>query len=209
MLPERITRELRYIEIYTARKMRNLRVGTYTAPLRGPGFDFDEHRPYRPGDDVRRIDWNVTARLRQPFVRETHAERELNVIVALDLSASMAFGTAALDKKELMLYIAGVLRVLGRGRSDQPRLPRLRPRRAALLAAAPFEGAEPGGRSTSYGDCLGPRPHPHRAGRQLPAEDGCDMPASSSSCPTSSPTSRCQPSRSCGCCRPPTTSSAW
>jgi len=106
MLPERITRELRYVEIYTARKMRNLRSGTYTSRSRGPGFDFDEHRPYRQGDDVRRIDWNVTARLRQPFVRETHAERELNVIVALDLSSSMSFGTASFDKKELMLYIA-------------------------------------------------------------------------------------------------------
>jgi uncharacterized protein (DUF58 family) len=106
MLPERITRELRYVEIYTARKMRNLRSGTYTSRLRGPGFDFDEHRPYRPGDDVRRIDWNVTARFRQPFVRVTHADRELNVIVALDLSSSMSFGTASLDKKELMLYVA-------------------------------------------------------------------------------------------------------
>lgn len=106
MLPDRITRELRYLEIFTARKMRNLRAGTYTSRTRGPGFDFDEHRPYRPGDDVRRIDWNVTARLRQPFVRVTHADRELNVIVALDLSASMSFGTAALDKKELMLYVA-------------------------------------------------------------------------------------------------------
>jgi uncharacterized protein (DUF58 family) len=106
MLPEHITRELRYLEIYTARKMRNLRAGAYTSRSRGSGFDFDEHRPYRPGDDVRRIDWNVTARMHQPFVRETHAERELNVIVALDLSASMGFGTARLDKKELMLYIA-------------------------------------------------------------------------------------------------------
>jgi uncharacterized protein (DUF58 family) len=106
MLHERIVRELRYLEIYTARKMRNLRAGTYQSRTRGAGFDFDEHRPYRPGDDVRRIDWNVTARFRQPFVRETHAERELNVVVALDLSASMAFGTAALDKKELMLYVA-------------------------------------------------------------------------------------------------------
>jgi uncharacterized protein (DUF58 family) len=74
--------------------------------MRGPGFDFDEHQPYRPGDDVRRIDWNATARFRQPFIRRTHAERELNVIVALDLSASMSFGTAPLDKKELMLYVA-------------------------------------------------------------------------------------------------------
>jgi uncharacterized protein (DUF58 family) len=109
MLPDHITRELRYLEIYTARKMRNLRAGAYTSRSRGAGFDFDEHRPYRPGDDVRRIDWNVTARMHQPFVRETHAERELTVILALDLSASMAFGTTRLDKKELMLYIAGCL----------------------------------------------------------------------------------------------------
>jgi uncharacterized protein (DUF58 family) len=106
MLPEHVTRDLRYLEIYTARKMRNLRAGTFTSRSRGPGFDFDRHRPYRTGDDVRRIDWNVTARLRQPFVRETHAERELNVVVALDLSASMSFGTARLDKRELVLYIA-------------------------------------------------------------------------------------------------------
>jgi uncharacterized protein (DUF58 family) len=106
MLPEHVTRDLRYLEIYTARKMRNLRAGTFTSRSRGSGFDFDQHRPYRTGDDVRRIDWNVTARFRQPFVRETHAERELNVVVALDLSASMSFGTARLDKRELMLYIA-------------------------------------------------------------------------------------------------------
>lgn len=108
-LPERITRELRYLEIYTARKMRNLRAGTYTSRSRGPGFDFDEHRPYRPGDDVRRIDWNATARFQKPFVRETHAERELNVIVALDVSRSMAFGTTSFDKQELMLYVAACI----------------------------------------------------------------------------------------------------
>ena len=79
MIPAAVMRELRYIEVYTAKKIRNLRVGAYTSPLRGPGFDFDEHQPYRPGDDVRRIDWNVTARMNAPYVRHTHAERELNV----------------------------------------------------------------------------------------------------------------------------------
>ncbi len=79
MIPEHVMHELRYIEVYTAKKIRNQRVGAYQSPLRGPGFDFDEHQPYRPGDDVRRIDWNVTARLDAPFVRHTHAERELNV----------------------------------------------------------------------------------------------------------------------------------
>lgn len=109
MLPEHVIRELRYIEVYTAKRMRNLRLGTYTSRLRGAGFDFDEHRLYRPGDDVRRIDWNVTARLNMPFVRETHADRELNVMIALDLSRSMAFGTRERSKKELTLFIAACL----------------------------------------------------------------------------------------------------
>jgi uncharacterized protein (DUF58 family) len=109
MLPDHVIRELRYIELYTAKRMRNLRLGTYTSRLRGAGFDFDEHRLYRPGDDVRRIDWNVTARLMTPFVRQTHADRELNVMIALDLSRSMRFGTADRSKKELMLFIAACL----------------------------------------------------------------------------------------------------
>jgi len=108
MLPDHLLRELRYVELGTRRKMRNPRVGTYTSRQRGPGFDFDQHRPYRAGDDVRRMDWNATARLLAPFVRETHAERELNVTIAVDLSRSMAFGTAR-SKKELTLLAAACL----------------------------------------------------------------------------------------------------
>jgi uncharacterized protein (DUF58 family) len=107
MIPEHVMRELRYIEVATARKIRNQRVGTYQSPLRGPGFDFDEHQPYRPGDDVRRIDWNVTARMGAPFVRHTHAEREMNVMVVMDVSRSMAIGTAAHSKREALTYISG------------------------------------------------------------------------------------------------------
>lgn len=109
MLPEHVVRELRYIEVYAARRMRNLRLGTSTSRIRGAGFDFDEHRLYRPGDDVRRIDWNVTARLRVPYVRETHADRELNVMIAVDLSRSMAFGTRERSKKDLTLFVAACL----------------------------------------------------------------------------------------------------
>jgi uncharacterized protein (DUF58 family) len=109
MLPPDMVRDLRYVEVYTAKRMRNLRLGTFTSRLRGAGFDFDEHRIYRAGDDVRRIDWNVTARLNMPFVRETHADRELNVVIALDLSRSMAFGTADQSKRGLMIYIAACL----------------------------------------------------------------------------------------------------
>ena len=107
MIPEHVMKELRYIEVFTARKIRNQRVGTYQSPLRGPGFDFDEHQPYRPGDDVRRIDWNVTARMGAPFVRHTHAEREMNVMVAMDVSKSMTLGTTEHSKRETLTYITG------------------------------------------------------------------------------------------------------
>jgi len=109
MIPEEVMRELRYIEVATAKKMRNPRVGPYTSRLRGSGFDFDQHQPYRPGDDVRRIDWNVTARMDAPFVRHTHAERELNMMIAIDVSRSMAFGTSHYSKKEAMMFITASL----------------------------------------------------------------------------------------------------
>jgi uncharacterized protein (DUF58 family) len=109
MIPEHVMHELRYIEVYTGKKIRNQRVGAYQSPLRGPGFDFDEHQPYRPGDDVRRIDWNVTARMDAPYVRHTHAERELNVMIAMDVSRSMEIGSAKYSKKEALTFITGSL----------------------------------------------------------------------------------------------------
>ena len=109
MIPEHVMRELRYIEVYTAKRIRNLRVGPYTSPQVGSGFDFNEHQPYRQGDDVRRIDWNVTARLNAPYVRRMHADRELNVMIAIDASRSMELGAAHKSKKELMTFITGSL----------------------------------------------------------------------------------------------------
>jgi uncharacterized protein (DUF58 family) len=109
VIPDAIMQELHYIEITSSRKMRNPRVGPYTSPLRGLGFDFEEHQPYRPGDDVRRIDWNVTARLNAPYVRHTHAERELTMMIAMDVSRSMALGTTHDSKREAMMYMTGSL----------------------------------------------------------------------------------------------------
>jgi uncharacterized protein (DUF58 family) len=109
MIPDHVMRELRYIEVRSSRKIRNPRVGAYTSRLRGPGFDFDEHQPYRPGDDVRRIDWNVTARLNAPYVRHTHAERELNMLIAMDVSRSMALGSSHYSKREAMMFITASL----------------------------------------------------------------------------------------------------
>ena len=109
MLPDHLINDLRYMEIYTGRRFPNLRAGSFRSRMRGPGFDFDEHRAYRAGDDVRRIDWNVTARLNAPYVRETHAERELNVMIAVDVSRSMMLGTGKYSKKEIQLLLAGCL----------------------------------------------------------------------------------------------------
>jgi uncharacterized protein (DUF58 family) len=109
VIPDHIMRELRFIELATARRMRSLRAGSFTSRSRGDGFDFDELQPYRAGDDVRRIDWNVTARLDAPFVRHTHAERELNMVIAMDVSRSMALGTAARSKRETMMFITASL----------------------------------------------------------------------------------------------------
>jgi uncharacterized protein (DUF58 family) len=109
VIPAHVLRELRYLEIATSRKIRTPRIGPYTSPARGAGFDFDQHRPYQPGDDVRRIDWNVTARLNAPFLRQTHAERELNIVIAMDLSRSMDVGSGGHSKKEALTFITASL----------------------------------------------------------------------------------------------------
>jgi len=109
MIPDHVMRELRYLEVYSAKKIRNPRVGAHPSRLRGSGFDFQELRPYRQGDDVRTIDWSVTARMNAPFVRETRAERELDVMIALDVSRSMELGTAYASKKESLAVITASL----------------------------------------------------------------------------------------------------
>lgn len=109
MIPHAVMRELRVIELATSRRMRTLRVGPFTSRQRGGGFDFDELQPYRPGDDVRRIDWNVTARLDAPYIRHTHAERELSMLLAVDVSRSMELGTSHLSKREAMMRITASL----------------------------------------------------------------------------------------------------
>src|SRR3989304_679346 len=109
MIPDHVLRELQYLEVYSAKKIRNLRVGAHTSRLRGTGFDFQALRPYRPGDDVRTIDWSVTARMNAPYVRETRAERELDVMIALDVSRSMELGTSHASKKESLAVITASL----------------------------------------------------------------------------------------------------
>ena len=101
--------ELRYIEIYTRRAVRHHRVGDYRSPLRGRGFEFDQHKPYQQGDDYRQIDWNATARMRHPFVKKDFEEKELSAIIVADLSRSMEFASVDQSKRELLVRVAAIL----------------------------------------------------------------------------------------------------
>lgn len=109
MIPEELMEQLRYIEIYTLKAARNYRIGDYSSPLRGRGFEFDQHKRYQHGDDYRQIDWNVTARMRHPYVKRDFEEKEMSAVIVADLSRSMEFATAAQSKRELLLQVACTL----------------------------------------------------------------------------------------------------
>src|SRR5205823_10009849 len=93
-LPPDLLRRIRQIEIRSRRLVNDLFLGEYLAVFRGRGIEFSEVREYQPGDDIRTIDWNVTARLGDPYIKKFVEERELNVVLAVDVSSSELFGTA-------------------------------------------------------------------------------------------------------------------
>jgi uncharacterized protein (DUF58 family) len=109
MIPKQLLEELRYIEIYTRRAVRDHRVGDYRSPLRGRGFEFDQHKRYQHGDDYRQIDWNATARMRYPFVKRDFEQKELSAVVVADLSRSMEFASVDHSKREMLLRVAATL----------------------------------------------------------------------------------------------------
>jgi uncharacterized protein (DUF58 family) len=103
---------LRGLELTVLRRLDGILQGDYRGLLPGHGFDPGEARQYMPGDDVRRIDWNVTARTAEPHVRETIADRELETTLVVDLSASMSFGTAREEKRDTALGAAAAVAFL-------------------------------------------------------------------------------------------------
>jgi uncharacterized protein (DUF58 family) len=107
--PAAILRRVRRIEIRTRRHVTDALAGAYHSVFKGQGMDFEEVREYAPGDDVRRIDWNVTAKMDRPFVKKFREERELTMMLLVDGSASGAFGSASASKRELAAEIASVL----------------------------------------------------------------------------------------------------
>ncbi len=109
MIPAEIVRQVRRIQLITARQVASVLAGAYVSAFRGTGVEFDEVRPYVPGDDVRTIDWNVTARMGSPFVKRYVEERQLTVMLLVDMSASLDFGSAARSKREAAAELSALL----------------------------------------------------------------------------------------------------
>ena len=102
-------RRIRRIQIRTRAILEAGITGAYHAVFKGRGMEFAEVRPYQPGDDVRSIDWNVTARMGHPFVKQFVEERDLTVFLAVDVSGSLGFGSRAILKRELAAEIAALI----------------------------------------------------------------------------------------------------
>jgi len=109
MLTSELIKKIRKIEITTSRAVNDVLAGQYHSVFKGRGMAFDEVRPYQPGDDIRVIDWNVTARMNDLFVKQFIEERELTVMLLVDASNSQSFGTRRQFKSELAAEISGLL----------------------------------------------------------------------------------------------------
>ena len=109
MIPRELARKIRFIEIYTSKAVNDVLAGEYESVFKGRGMEFDEVREYQFGDEVRSIDWNVTARAGHPYVKRFVEERELTVMFLVDLSASGAFGSTHSIKNELAAELCALL----------------------------------------------------------------------------------------------------
>lgn len=109
MIPRAIIRKIRRIQIRTSHKVDELLAGNWHSAFKGRGIEFEEVRPYQVGDDVRAIDWNVTARSDQPFIKLFREERELSVNLLVDLSGSQNLGTTTQTKRELIAELGAML----------------------------------------------------------------------------------------------------
>ena len=109
MTSEELLKRVRKIEIKTRKLSRNIFAGEYHSQFKGRGMAFSEVREYQPGDDVRSIDWNVTARPNKPYIKVFEEERELTVMLLVDVSGSRHFGTISQMKRDMMAEVAATL----------------------------------------------------------------------------------------------------
>jgi uncharacterized protein (DUF58 family) len=119
MLSEELLKKIQRFHFRTKFLANDLFAGQYESAYKGQGIEFAEVREYQPGDDIRIIDWNVSARFGRPFVKVFHEERELTVILLLDLSGSHLFGTRKRFKRELLAEVAGMLAFLAIRTNDK------------------------------------------------------------------------------------------
>lgn len=119
MLSEELFKKIQKLHFKTSKMASDLFAGQYESAFKGHGIEFAEVREYQPGDDVRNIDWNVSARAGHPFVKVFHEERELTVILLLDLSGSHLFGTRKKFKKDLLAEVAGMIAFLAIRTNDK------------------------------------------------------------------------------------------
>jgi uncharacterized protein (DUF58 family) len=158
-------RQVRLIELRTRRLVNSLFSGEYRSVFKGQGMEFAEVREYLPGDEVRAIDWNVTARMRRPFVKRYIEERELTVMLVVDLSGSSRYGTVSRFKSEMATELAAVLTMSAVRNNDRvgvllftDRVEHVVPpgkgRRHALRIIRDVLVHEPVGRGTNVGGAL-------------------------------------------------------
>ena len=160
MIPAELVRVVRQLEITTRGLVRSLAAGDYASVFRGRGVEFAEVREYMAGDDIRTIDWNVTARLGVPYVKRFREDRQLTVLLVIDVSASGHFGSALRTKRDLAAELAAVLALAGTRHRDRvgavlytDRIEWFAPprsgRRHALTIVDRVLGVEPVGRGTN------------------------------------------------------------
>lgn len=158
--PAEVLRQVRRIEVRTRRLVDSRFAGEYRSLFKGQGMEFAEVREYQPGDEVRSIDWNVSARMGRPFVKRYVEERELTIMLALDLSGSSRFGTRAHFKHDLAIELAGVLALAATRNNDrvglmlfsdqvEHALPARKGRKHALRLIRDLLTVQPKGRGTS------------------------------------------------------------
>ncbi|QEG24689.1 DUF58 domain-containing protein [Mariniblastus fucicola] len=119
MIPKEIFQKIRRIQIRSSHQVDELLAGSWNSAFRGRGIEFEEVRPYQIGDDVRSIDWNVTARSDQPFVKLFREEREMSVILLVDMSRSVEFGTVSQTKRELIAELGATIAMSATRNNDK------------------------------------------------------------------------------------------
>ena len=119
MLSPQLLRQIRHLQLRTRKMVSDVLQGSYHSAFKGQGMEFDQVRDYQLGDDIRRIDWNVTARMNSPFLKEFIEEREVTVMLVVDVSASGTFGSVEKLKKEVAAEFAAVIAFSALKNKDQ------------------------------------------------------------------------------------------